>query len=352
MALKQGIFTNLTLSQFLLTIMVLGFAVYFAAAIVFTKKKKDSAYESKGMILKRSLWFYIFVQAGYLGIVFMLLMTFQLDSYWGSRILIIILAANILLPFIILSIVSQGGAGKMISAPDKNDGFILTKGKASVTLYEAQQKQEFWFTIVSAMIIMGVARMMDENSSFIALHNADGSQRSKRVFQILEVCGSFVTGVFLSLFRIYVSPYALLMVNAFLLVASQVLMFFISVFGLAQFVATIIVGFNSGSTLVCLAAIAHESYGKKYLNVVLGYMLTGVAVGFFLFDVLIFDQLYGFFATEADVKYQKSYGKWNKYIFLVSLLASIIALLMSIGGYLKTRKSDKNEDAFREFYDR
>jgi hypothetical protein len=57
-ALKQGIFTNFSLQEFLIIIAVLGAAVYFACAIIFQKKAAGKSEEkslAKGLALKRTV---------------------------------------------------------------------------------------------------------------------------------------------------------------------------------------------------------------------------------------------------------------------------------------------------------
>jgi len=100
------------------------------------------------------------------------------------------------------------------------------------------------------------------------------------------------------LFRIYISPYALLMVNAFFLVASQILMFFIDVSSLALLLSVMIVAFVSGSSFVLAGQIAHEDYGSKHYNKILGIFMTGAAVGILIFEELVFDQLYYWFSSQ------------------------------------------------------
>jgi MFS family permease len=126
-------------------------------------------------------------------------------------------------------------------------------------------------------------------------------------------------------------------------------MFFISVSSLALYFAVIIVGFVSGGTFTLMGIIAHEDYGPKYIAKILGIFMTGAATGILLFDEVVFDLMYRSFASEHDYNNQKAYGKWNKYIFIVSLLASIMALVMSLGAYLKTRRHDGNKDRAKDF---
>ncbi len=82
-------------------------------------------------------------------------------------------------------------------------------------------------------IMIGIARMMDDNATVIALNNSTTAASYSKAFQTFEVIGCFTTGVFLSLYRLYVSPYALFAFYAFMFTASQVLMFFISVSSMA-----------------------------------------------------------------------------------------------------------------------
>lgn len=161
--------------------------------------------------------------------------------------------------------------------------------------------------------------------------------------------GCFITGLFLSIFRIYCSPYVLLTLYSFLLCASQVLMFFISVSSLASFLAICIVGFTSGGAFTLIGIISHEDYGTKHVTKILGFLMTGAAFGILIFDELVFDIMYNSFASDADIKGQKSYGRWNRYIFLVSVLSSASALIMSFGAYLRVRRYDGGKDRAAEF---
>ena len=77
-------------------------------------------------------------------------------------------------------------------------------------------------------------------------------------------------------------------------------MFFISVSGLALYIAVIIVGFISGGTFTLMGIIAHEDYGSKHLAKALGLFMTAAAVGILIFDELVFDFMYNSFATEKD----------------------------------------------------
>ncbi len=78
------------------------------------------------------------------------------------------------------------------------------------------------------------------------------------------------------------------MLYTFLLVASQVLMFFIDTLPLANFASVVIVAFISGGSFTLAGIIAHEDYGAKHYNKILGIFMTGAAVGILIFDQLVF----------------------------------------------------------------
>jgi hypothetical protein len=78
-ALKYGVFADMSLNTFLFVIALFGFGVYFVCAVVFTMKGKAAKEEtrlSKGVALKRMVQLYSVVQAAFLGLVFMLMLTF------------------------------------------------------------------------------------------------------------------------------------------------------------------------------------------------------------------------------------------------------------------------------------
>jgi len=54
----------------------------------------------------------------------------------------------------------------------------------------------------------------------------------------------------------------------------------------------IIVGFASGGSFCLIGIISQEDYGTKHMSRIIGYLMTGAAVGILIFDELIFDLLY------------------------------------------------------------
>lgn len=171
-ALKLGIFTNLSLQQYLLVVAVMGAIVYILCAFTFQKKaQKETSSKSlaKGMILKRTVAMYAIVLAAFLTMSVLLLMSYQLNSYWGSRVLVVILAINLFVPFIALSFANKN-VGKELARPSETDKFLSSRGK-KCSWKEAKRKNEFWLFLMTFAIIIGIARMVDENATYIGVYN-------------------------------------------------------------------------------------------------------------------------------------------------------------------------------------
>jgi hypothetical protein len=112
---------------------VLGAIVYVACAILFQKKaQKGSSSKSlaKGMALKKTVSLYALVLAAFLIMTVLLLISYQLDSYWGSRVLVVILALNLVVPLISLSMIDTKNLSSMFSKPSPTDEFMSKRGKS------------------------------------------------------------------------------------------------------------------------------------------------------------------------------------------------------------------------------
>jgi hypothetical protein len=68
------------------------------------------------------------VQALYLALMLMLYMTFGSTSYWGSRILLIVLSLNFIMPILLLYSFSDD-LTSVISIPSGTDELMASKGE-------------------------------------------------------------------------------------------------------------------------------------------------------------------------------------------------------------------------------
>jgi len=66
-------------------------------------------------------------------------------------------------------------------------------------------------------------------------------------------------------------------------------MFFISFSSLALYISIILVAFISGGSFTVIGVISHEDYGLRYIMKILGFFMTGAAIGILIFDELVFD---------------------------------------------------------------
>lgn len=246
-------------------IAALGVLVYVASAFFFqarAESKDETKSIGKGILLKRIVQLYSFVLAAFLVAVFMLLMTQQLSTIWGSCALLVILAFNLFIPAIALALINPASLNKSLAAPSEQDQLLSRKGK-SIELSAAFAKAEFWLVLFSVAIIIGICKMVEQNAIYLTLRDPVHYEQNQRSYQVFEIIGAFATGIFLSGFRKHASPYLCLFINAFLLVVSQVLMFFIGQATLFLTLSVILVAFIEGSTFVLAGIIAHEDYGTK-----------------------------------------------------------------------------------------
>lgn len=221
LSLKNGLYPDMNESTFLYLIAICGLFIYILAAFICGKAKapdEDKLF-AKGMILKKGITMYAAVQALYMAVCFLLLLSFNLGTQYGSIILLSVTALNLLIPILIVVSMTSGGSSNMPSMPGEQDALLKGKGK-NVALTEAFSQPHFWFLMVSVAVSNGISRMMDENANLIALKNADYSLRSRRNFQTFEVVGAFLTGAILAGARATLSPYAFMVINGVLLVIS------------------------------------------------------------------------------------------------------------------------------------
>jgi len=81
-----------------------------------------------------------------------------------------VLSLNLFIPVIAISLISPETLKKQIGHPSDIDRFMFKKG-ANTSYEEARKRQEFWLTLIVFGIVIGIARMMDDNANIIALSN-------------------------------------------------------------------------------------------------------------------------------------------------------------------------------------
>jgi hypothetical protein len=84
---------------------------------------------------------------------------------------VLILAINLLVPLISLSLIDKKNLGSMFSKPTPTDEFLSKRGK-NCSFGEAKKRPEFWLFFFTFLIIIGIARMVDENATYIAIYNS------------------------------------------------------------------------------------------------------------------------------------------------------------------------------------
>ena len=185
-ALKYGVFPSMSLDNFLLMIGVVGLLIFIGGTYLFKTMKKDkgSIFTSgmaKGLLLKKNVELYIVLLAVFLGVMFLLAITMQQYSQWGSIVLSIILFLNLLIPVVAISLINSEAMKKSMGKPSKTDEFLMKKG-SSGDLDEAQTNTEFWLLLFSFAIIIGISQMLDENATIMAENNSGAAAGLKRAY--------------------------------------------------------------------------------------------------------------------------------------------------------------------------
>ena len=72
-----------------------------------------------------------------------------------------------------------------------------------------------------------------------------------------------------------------------------------------MYVAMILIGFVSGGCFCLIGVISQEDHGTKHMSKILGYLMTGAAVGILLYEIVIFDILY-------DLYFASTYAGYNE----------------------------------------
>ena len=288
--LKMGPLSSFSNTGFFFLIGAFTIGVGVACAILFTKKDKSGKSVgnlAKAMVLRNILRLYTLLASIILVLAIAFMITYQFYTSFAAKVLIFLVVLNFVVPLVALTLFKSEKAQSMFPSPSDQDRFIMQKG-SDVSFKKVKKSKEFVLLLLTFMIIIGVSRMVDENAQLIALSNSSSSSTNQTAFQVFRILGCLLTGIVLATFRLYLSPFALMMIYSFFFAIAQVLMFFIQYSSLALYLAVIMVGFVQGGCFVLIGIIAHEEYGiKKYIKVV-GYMLSAGALGIFIFDMLIF----------------------------------------------------------------
>ena len=86
----------------------------------------------------------------------------------------IVISLNLFIPVIVISLISPETLKKHIGNPSDTDRFMHKKGM-NTSWSEAKNRQEFWLTLMTFAIVIGVSRMIDDNANIIALSNSNNS---------------------------------------------------------------------------------------------------------------------------------------------------------------------------------
>lgn len=85
------------------------------------------------------------------------------------------------MPFIALSLLEKKNIGGVLAKPSETDKFLSGRSK-NTSWKNAKNKREFWLFLFSFAIIIGIARMVDENANYIGVYNSKNVENNQRTF--------------------------------------------------------------------------------------------------------------------------------------------------------------------------
>lgn len=131
---------------------------------------------SKGILFKKTSILHFLIQAAYVAVLTGIFFWSDLSSSLGSKILLGLLLANLLVPFVLLVFMDADALKKAIGEPSDLEKYLMNKGDDK-EFTEVCTQGEFWLMAVVSFTNIGIARMCYENSDTLALRDdATGEQ--------------------------------------------------------------------------------------------------------------------------------------------------------------------------------
>ena len=156
----------------------------------------------------------------------------------------------------------------------------------------------------------------------------------EQAYNVYEVIGATTAGTLLTLFRSKVRPTMTIVFMMIIGVLGQLAMIWPSAvtFTDPMFIAVASASFSEGGVLVSLVSFVHEEYGTENFGIIFGTMVSFGAAGLFAIDEIFFPNIFEWYAEEnaKGVKYFKSYGKWNQFLFGCIAGAYFICMILAL----------------------
>lgn len=154
--------------------------------------------------------------------------------------------------------------------------------------WELKDRTEPWLYAVTTFVVFGISRMICENAFLLSLGREAIGLQLVQAFKASELVGVCLAGLVLIFFRAYVTPAAMLILQAFVLLASQANMLNPDRESLQVptmlLVTTCLAAVAEGGYLISLCCYIHEEYGQKQFGTILGYIMSAGALGLLAFD--------------------------------------------------------------------
>jgi hypothetical protein len=139
----------------------------------------------------------------------MILLYFSISGDMSGSVSAIVLSslvfANSFVPIALIWLLDANRIKSMVGEPSEIEKKLSNKGQDH-TFSEAAVRLDFWYMSITAMVVIGISRMFDENAEALGLHDEKKAQMIGEAYSVFEVAGAVVIGSILTFFRSKIRP--------------------------------------------------------------------------------------------------------------------------------------------------
>ena len=350
-ALKQNFLPDMQFTSFVTILAVIAFVSAVANGVIISDSEDRGGFFgkaealSKGIVFKTINLYYLLILMIYTVVLIVDLELFDMKWEAGAIALFCLVLANLFVPLITLKMIDPDNIKTYMREPSEIEKFLSNKGEDKV-ISEAASRGDFWYNCFTSFIIIGGARMLEENAEVISLGVQKTQEEIEQAFLVFEVVGSLIAGVVLIFLRQFFRPSALLVY----IIILQVFAFAIMIrpeaitFVEEPLILTVkLCAACEGVLFVAFGVFIHEEYGTEHFGLILSIYMTAGAIGLYILDEVFFANITDMFKEELAINqpYFAKYGKWNEFLFSSMTVLAVLSFFVTLYSHFRIKRSDR-----------
>jgi len=346
--LKQGMFPEATFAQFYGYTALASLVVFVLTIAILSDDEDESGLIgkgealSKGVLSKNVHMVHMLIGMIFCFYAFYALYNDTLENSQTALWLAVIILFNLFVPVLLLIFLSPDRLKEMIKDPSDTEKMLSDKGD-DVEFGDAICRPEFWLFSFGTMTVIGCSYMVRNNLPELALYDSERVMLSMRIFQVCQAFGAMASGLKLSLMRSWFTPSVFMAVTMAYSAIAQGLLIYADSCEWMLLIATGLSAACSGGLLSQIASYVHEELGTADFGKIYGSFATAACLGLLIFDECLFSRMFDEFADDStDIHGYLHYGDWNKYLFGVTCVLSVLATIFGfMGHWISSKRSSK-----------